>query len=369
MSPRAALLLVLLAATTAAAVEPRKVGIYPLERIGPADPAYDRLQESLRRNIGFFPDVEAFDLATPSRCRADDVRCLVGVGQLAAADVVVHGSVERFGEGYAVRLQLIDVTTTTRREVKRLVHGGAEELAAAMEGAACELVVTGRCEGSLRITGPAGARVVLAGRDVAELPWNGTLPVGRHAVRVTRAGLSTEERYVGVSYGQEAMLSVTENAGLLAFSNPSDFGEAPVLPPEIAVEPTVNAAPASVPAPPIPLVTTEPASGGWMEPAMYASFGVGGALLATGAVFGVMSEVAASEANDRFERRVLVESDRTIYEASRSRARTANALFVGGAGCVALGALLYVLMPNDAGSPGDVQFGAGPTGLVAAGSF
>lgn len=373
--------LLLLAAWPGAAAraeeEPSRVGVYPLERLGAADAAYAKLQDDLRRHLGLFPMTEAFDIATPSHCRADDLTCLVAVGRLAAADLVVHGSVERFSDGYAVRLQLIDVGRTTRREVKRIIQGGGPELAAAMERAACELMTTDACEGTLVVSGVPGARVLVGAKDLGATPFRSAIPIGRHLVRIARGGLSTEDRFVNVSYRQEALLDVEERAGMLAFMG-DDFDGAMLIPALEAEDPPPQVATrddakpglgsAVFTAAPAPI---EPESMGvsWMPTAFYASTGVGGAGLATGLVFGVLSQLKATQANDKFDQRALVAGDQSLHASSRSRATIANVSFgVGALGLVAA-AVFYLLDPGESGSGADTQVPLTLDGAIVGGSL
>lgn len=395
-------------ATRPAAPEARRVGIYPLERQGAPDPAYDRVQAYLKKNLATFPHVEAFDIATPQRCKADDLGCLVSVGRMAAADLVVHGSVERFNNGYAVRLQLIDVGRTTRREVKRFIPGGSADLVAAMELASCELVTTERCQGTLKIGGVAGAQVLVEARDVGTTPYEAPLAIGRHAVRVARDGLSTEDRFVNVSFNQETALAVQQQNGRLSFVD--DFDAVP-LPPDLLAEeglepekppaarpearPAAAAAakpaPALVPAPaptetlvaradrPAPAASSfvavapeserRPQSAAWLPTAFLASAVAGGAGLLTGAVFGLMAQLKASEVNAKFDRHTLTTADQPLYDSARFRASAANVSY--GLGAVGLlgAAAIYLVDPRAAGAGGEVGVFAGPDGAGARGSF
>ncbi len=217
-----------------AAVAPagqRRVAVLPFERIGPVAPEDAQAQVSLRQSIGALPETQSFELPAP-RCRADDGKCLSGVGRKNGATHVASGSIERFADGYALRLQLVDVGAQTKKEDKRLISGGAAELIAALELSACTLIVSGECRGRFIVSGADGARLLLNGRDLGALPFRSDVGVGRHQVRVVRDGRSTEDRTLVLSHGQQIEWQVQDKVGRLSFVEES---EALPLPPELVL--------------------------------------------------------------------------------------------------------------------------------------
>jgi hypothetical protein len=352
-----------------------QVGIYPLQRKGGPDPVFDRLQGYLRANVALFPGVQAFDLFTPAYCGGDDTPCLVNAGRMAASDRVIHGEVEKFTDGYAVRMQLVDVKgNLPRREVKRHVHGGAIDLLAGMERATCELLAEGRCEGMLEIQdAPAGAAIFVDGEEAARAPVDGglALGVGRHTVRVSRGPLSTEERRFTISYRHVTRLAVREMGEGMALVDPEvERGREPEVRPEAprpkAIEarkvedPPPPIVAANVPAPPaVPAAAVTPPEGLFTPEvrrwALYGTAGTAAATLVSALVFGARAELIASDLNARYARNELRASDRANYDAVEQSAAAANVLYAVGGVLGAAAATLFALERpwETAGAAGD----------------
>jgi hypothetical protein len=186
-----------------------------------------------------------------------DAKCLVQAGKAAGADVVFVGSVERFSDGYVFRLRAVPTAGGEPQEIKKLVQGGAPDLIGSGELVSCQLLKLDRCEGTLRVSGPSGAHLLVDGKDVGALPFSGSLAIGRHALKASGNGRTSEETWIGVSWKQETAFNVGDREGKLVFEK-GDFAALPeILPPlpEPPPPPPVVAAPAPIaPPPPPPLV-------------------------------------------------------------------------------------------------------------------
>src|ERR1700722_2527045 len=101
-----------------------KMGLLPLEHEGADDPGYGELQAAIRQNVGGYSSAPVVDVPAPRGCNTSDPHCAARAGNSAHVDVVIFGSVERFTDGYALRLRTVDVKTLDQHEVKRLVQGG-----------------------------------------------------------------------------------------------------------------------------------------------------------------------------------------------------------------------------------------------------
>jgi hypothetical protein len=199
-----------------------RVGLLPLERIGPDDPAYDELQAALRRSVSTFSTGSAVDVPAPHGCSVSDAHCIARAGVGAEVDLVVTGSVERFADGFALRLRTVDAKSVEEHEVKRLVQGALPELISVAELASCQLLVTDKCEGTLHVTAPARAHVVLDSHEAGGAPFDGPTAIGRHSLRVTLDGRTTEDRSISVIYHQQTSLRVVERGGALLFASDSE---------------------------------------------------------------------------------------------------------------------------------------------------
>jgi hypothetical protein len=187
------------------------VGIYPLRVLGEADPAYDKLAFHLRSHMVRFGGMSVVDISGEAVCKEDDVACLVGAGVIAAVDKVVVGAVEKFSDGYAVRLHLVDVKTSSHKEAKRHVKGGPDELRGGMELLSCELLGVTDCTGMLKVSTTLGDTTL----DIDDKYAGGwkpgdalALPVGPHMVRAERKGRATPGRPVYIDYRTELPLTV-----------------------------------------------------------------------------------------------------------------------------------------------------------------
>jgi hypothetical protein len=198
-----------------------QVGVYPFLRTG-QDPAFAKLESFLKGKMSALPGIVPVDLAAGVPCDAEDTECLAAAGSFSGVDRVVRGAVEKFGDAYAVSLQLVDVATGEHSEVKRVLQGGPDDLLGGMEAMACEIAAQGPCTGRLSVeTSAGGGELWLDGKNAGFLPAAEplVLAVGRHAVRVARGALSTPERRVTVSYGQTLELHAQTRGNAFALDD------------------------------------------------------------------------------------------------------------------------------------------------------
>lgn len=405
-----------------------RVGLLPLERIGEADPAYDSLELGLHRQAAALSGAAATDVVVPATCAAGDAKCLAQAGQTAGAELVIASSVERFPDGYVLRMRGIPVATGTPKEIKRLVQGGAPDLLAAAELSSCQLLGIEKCEGSLRVYGPAGTRLLVDGKEAGSLPFAGPIAIGRHALRVMADLRKSDETWVTVSWKQEVAFNATAKADAFVLEQ-SDFAAlpeiaaplpppkeepvaiVPVVPPPPPAAPVVSAPVVAAPAPvpgaraddlPLPPVVTEaspapaappvvaetpaptpaPNAAVSMKPivskpqqiAFYSAAAATGAMLLGGIIAGSVSLGTANGLNSKFAAGTLTPADRTAYDTARGAATTANVFFgLAGLGAVTAGAVFLTDPRVMGGSGGDVGEGPsiaiGPTNVTVQGRF
>lgn len=394
-----------------------RVAVAPFERLGPADPAYDTLQKHLVDSIAAFPDIDSVSL-TP-RCGADDGKCLGNVKGLVDAarslnaSHVVHGSVERFIDGYALNIFLVTTKDGGSRKAGRVVKGGAPALRESAAIGACDLLLKDRCVGELRVEGVPGARVFVDRRDVGAVPYTGAIPLGRHAIHVSRGEAFTEERVLSVAFGETLSLLVEDRDGALVLTEavkskaggeaartasepkPATVAtepkkEAPSPPATVDVKKEASTTPArtSTPTRPTPTRTTpatsaqlqRPEGTSVLRPIFYSGLIAGGVLGLTGLGFGIGAEVGAAELNEKYAGNQLTPADVDAYGAVRTQSAVANLCFgLAALGLVTAG-VAYLLDPPSIESGGKSATGRSastfapvfaptPGGFAVAGQF
>lgn len=360
---RIALALLFLAVPPALADSGARVGLLPLTRLGPADPAYDALPAQLHDALTRVPEVTPLELSAGS-CGAEDLACVAQRARAKNASHFLRGTVEQFTDGYVLRLELVNASSLERNEVRRVVQGAAADLHATAEAAACELLTRDRCVGVLRVDGVAGARVLLSAREIGRVPFEGPLSIGRHRVRVAHDGQSSEEKLVGIAYRTSTALRVEQGEGKLTLV----AAERPAR----KAEPAPSAAkPAAAPAP-----STRPESAAGLRPAFWTAAAFASGVTLVGVTFGVMSELNAMEANARFDKGTLRTEDRALYQRSREQAGIANVCFGLGALGLATAGVLYLVSPAAVSEPARapappprLSAVVTPAGLAVAGAF
>jgi len=182
---------------------------------------------------------------------------------------------------------------------------------------------------------PSGAVVLIEGRDGAKrqgtTPYLGWLEAGPWSVRVSLDGYADAEDRVVVRVGAAVSRSV-------------DLKRPAVEPkpkPKPKPKPVVEADPVAEPAPEPEAPPQEAASGmgGWI------ALAAGGALLAGGAVFGVLSSQAAADVEGYHDEpgSAWKGDAQDAIDAADSRALTANVLLGAGAVAAATGVVLLLL--------------------------
>ncbi|MDP2343157.1 MAG: PEGA domain-containing protein [Deltaproteobacteria bacterium] len=255
-------LVMLLVATTASAAKPPKkakppavpaIALLPLGGIVPALER-DALEAELRaalpskgfvvqqaqRTADVLADVKALGLA----CDTGSVDCLVRVGALGGANVVLAGVVSPDEQGGLV-LELLAVDVTGLRERGRVrVVVPKDDRARAVDSVLTGVLRPEVWRGLLRINvSQRGASVVVDGvpRGFAPLSAPIELTPGTHAVFVGLEGFRAHKQSAEVPYDDEAAVDVVLVPGLT--EEPPVFSTAPKL-----LEPVAPVAPVAPPA-------------------------------------------------------------------------------------------------------------------------
>lgn len=349
-----------------------RVAVAPFERLGPADPAYDPLQKHLVDSIAAFPDIVS--LAIAPKCEVDDGKCLVDAARSQNASHVVHGSVERFTDGYALNLFLVTTKDGSSRKDGRVVKGGAPALRESAAIGACDLLLKDRCLGTLRVEGgqgAAGSRVFVNRRDVGTIPYTGPIPLGRHSIHVSRGEAFTEERVLSVAFGETLSLVVEDRDGALVLveavkskaSRPSSATPSPKGSAEPTPSPVASAEAKEVRKESPTTSTSQlqrPEGTSVLRPIFYTGLIAGGVLGLTGLGFGISADVGAAGLNERYAGNQLTPADANAYGAIRTQAAVANLSYgLAALGLVTAGVAFLLDPPSILGG------GESPTGSNA----
>jgi hypothetical protein len=138
-----------------------------------------------------------------------DTGCVVELGKLVGAQVVITGEVGGLGESKVVYLGATDVTTGKELRSTTLAIGSSDE-AGGPAGAVVRLLEPDHYTGTIHLAiDAAGASVFVNGTKVA-LNGNGqlALPVGTQAIRVTHPEYHDFVRFIEVPYGKTVELAV-----------------------------------------------------------------------------------------------------------------------------------------------------------------
>jgi hypothetical protein len=137
-----------------------------------------------------------------------DITCLVELGKLVGADLVVTGEAGGLGEIKVVYLELIDVgrsksLRSTTLEVGDTASGGAP-------GAAYRLLAPDQYTGTMTLAVDAsGATVYVDGKKLGKSPMKpAALSVGTHALRVTHPEYRDFVRFVDVTFHADTKIDV-----------------------------------------------------------------------------------------------------------------------------------------------------------------
>lgn len=251
--------LLLLATTASAAPGERQAVLLPLVSVAVDETERTAVEDTLRRRAPRFgtaplgreettailEDVASLGLS----CDYGALECLVRVGALGAADLVVAGSVGRSGSGAGLDLELLVVDVAAMAEVarERVPLRGASTRELDVDSALCAVLAPDRWRGTLLVTAKQrGASIVVDGvpRGFTPLPRPIPLRPGRHELYVGLEGFRAHTEVVDVPFAGGVERTVKLQAGV---STPPPGFAAP------AVAPTP--APSTPPAPPSPSTT------------------------------------------------------------------------------------------------------------------
>jgi hypothetical protein len=147
--------------------------------------------------------------AEASELGCEELGCVANVGRLAKAELVISGAVEDVEGGRLVSLSLIDPVGPRIVERQELVfRGPVEELLAVARPAVDRLLAGPNAAthtGALEVIAPAGALVVVDGRDVGTAPLDqpiANLAVGVHRLRVTKDGARPYDGDVVIAWNE-----------------------------------------------------------------------------------------------------------------------------------------------------------------------
>lgn len=359
------------------------LALAPLERLGPEDLVYDSLSPALLDTLKRLPGLKISKLE--SSCQAGDSKCQEEAAKEKGFELLLRGSVERFVDGYALRLSLL--RNGKPENLSRVVKGGAPALKISAQAMACELVAKRGCEGTLQVDGPGESQLMVNGKNLGRLPQKQTLPMGRHVLWVQEGKRSSQERVITISYqstlgfgarekGSELVLeqksetsapvasagekdskkqdkdassnpdssSTTSSKTSHDPSNPSDSNKSGASADGRGAEARdsstrtkrIEASSSRVHGPPSPAARY----------VFIAGLATGSALLATGTGFGIAAQVGASDLNRRYHLNELSPDDASAYGQVRSQATAANWCFGIASVALVTSALTWLISPE-----------------------
>ncbi len=179
--------------------------VHPIERL---------LERALADLVGgdlLSPDQVVAALLHPQLQRLQQcqgrVRCLVDLGGVLEAELVVAGTLSKLGENYAVVLKLVDVKTSTEKSrVHAQLSGSQDKLIDLVRSAAVELLDPDQFRGAIIIDDLARGTTVTIDGEVVEIesgePF--ALTVGKHTITIESEGYRTDSRLLTVGLGEVA---------------------------------------------------------------------------------------------------------------------------------------------------------------------
>jgi hypothetical protein len=203
-----------------------RVAFVPLAPLGATPDEAAQATQLLGTALSEVPEVTAMGTADVARLarrpefvRCQDAACLSRLGRALGVTRVVTGDIGALGGSYVVNLRLIDVTAgKDARQVSGplALRGGSQEAERGARAAVVRLLAPSRYTGTLQVeTDVVGATIYLDGRPVAVSPATriSGIPVGTHALRVSKEEFRDHLAFVQVNYGEAAVV----NAPLRAF--------------------------------------------------------------------------------------------------------------------------------------------------------
>ena len=205
-----------------AAARSRPLVLFRVDPLGLDPEIVARLEALLRAEL---ERIVGSGMPTPreiSRVTAGDSRlanctaepdCLAALGRALGAAQVVAGNVGGLGESYVINLKIVDAQTGRElRRVSEPLHGDPDVLIEEIRVAAYRLVSPEKVKGALAIlTDARGAHILLDGQPIGATPVVGPisgLPVGEHALRITRDGYADFLRPVTIRFQKTTQVVV-----------------------------------------------------------------------------------------------------------------------------------------------------------------
>jgi hypothetical protein len=219
MNRTLAIAAVCLAFASAPALADRIVALAPLSTLGAEDTsaATRKLAAQIEQALASVPGTKVLGAAAVSdaiarakkpqlRACEGDTACVVELGRLVGAQIVVTGEVGGLGDSRVVYLGAVDVTTGKDLRATTLALGANDDPA----GAAVRLLDPDRYRGTIHFAIDAkGATVFVNGTKVTpSATGDVVLPVGTQAIRVTHPEYHDFVRFVEVPYGRTVELPV-----------------------------------------------------------------------------------------------------------------------------------------------------------------
>ena len=145
----------------------------------------------------------------------EDVKCMADIAKLAAADLLIAGSVERLEDAYVFSLQLIDPTqakvlerqaATWRDDPDRMVELARPLVARLLAGPAGQSM-----SGELEIIAPVGSSLILDGESLGIAPLDHPikhLSTGPHSVQAKADGFVPFNQQVVIINNERSLLRV-----------------------------------------------------------------------------------------------------------------------------------------------------------------
>jgi len=341
------------------------VAVYPLQPADADGVAAQRLDKLLRLVSDQLPDIRIQSLRKTRRAikRAAGVEqgchnrlnCLVAVGELSAASLLVYGTTTRKQAGYEVDLRTIDIAQEKIiQRATTTIGGDAATLTDSMRGLVASLLMPDKGTGTLVVSMLVpGGHVILDGLDVGSTPIDpvrGLLP-RRYDFEVTLEGAKPFKQSIYIGHGSTTRINISvEDERLLAdISQESRMvdGTAPEVAELLAralLEPpappaTTGVADATASDEPAPAAEVTP---DLVEPTEPPWFAVSVGLLGVGAAAGVLGGVGLAMNGYGFLQTAGATegdmvTDRATYDAMVADSDLYLGLGIGGAVALTLG--------------------------------
>jgi hypothetical protein len=209
----------------AAAGEEKLAAVLDL-RAGPgSEKIAQALTTVLTAEVGALPDTRAVSRtelkailahqADASLLGCESVNCMADVAKLADASLVVSGSVDQVQDAHVLSLTLVDPSGPRILERQEVAwRGDPDEMLSLVRPYVDRLFAGAEASqraGSLEVFAPAGALVVIDGKEVGRAPLAAPvhgLPTGAHALLVSLEGHETYKHDVIVTRNETAIARV-----------------------------------------------------------------------------------------------------------------------------------------------------------------